>query len=620
MTSDVIGRSGVRLSSELSLENLAAVRCVVRRQRLPGRSVQRGSHDVDVSCSFSQQRRGRCHHAEAGLRFGATIRSAGGGPSARPAVARALARAECVAADRGLRNSSARLSTSCSASSISRRSTGGGRRAVRHGRGRTRQAGVAVPGGAGRRCPGRCCSYSCGPDQFRRGLSSPSSLAGRGSSMRDLISAGSRPSRCSAANSLKRILHGPDVVDVLAGDLRDRSRMSRFCRRIRYSSRSSGPSNASEDDLQRVRRDVQVLGGSRRPAGRAPPPAAFSCCCGWFADCAGSRLARGLRSCGAASGPLGLGSARTGRGRALRYCGIAGALPHADGPWEGRRRGGRLRGWQGGGRGFRAGPHRPRNDEQGYGLRVVSRRPAYKWAIRFMESASHVVCDRGIRRRTCWNGGWARAGHSSGCRPCSMPGACCWPGPCPAIDAGSKARFEAAASSSPNSNRWRRRAWADADPPWRLACMRWWTSARSAWCCRERPLPPPTSRASTPPDQSACATLLEARSRRNRWRSPTITANTLGMPAANEGSVQSSIAAFAKPVAAGKWHRAVYAALGDMMQSDIHALAIRAEAPSRAGSLILAAGFGPGTVSPACCAAGTLPFRNPCRVGHENVS
>ena len=35
--------------------------------------------------------------------------------------------------------------------------------------------------------------------------------------------------------------------------------MSMFCLRIRYSSRSSGPLEGPEEDLQRVRRDIEVL-------------------------------------------------------------------------------------------------------------------------------------------------------------------------------------------------------------------------------------------------------------------------------------------------------------------------------------------------------------------------
>ena len=38
------------------------------------------------------------------------------------------------------------------------------------------------------------------------------------------------------------------------------SRMLKFCLRIRYSSRSSGPSKGLQKHLQRIGRDVQVLG------------------------------------------------------------------------------------------------------------------------------------------------------------------------------------------------------------------------------------------------------------------------------------------------------------------------------------------------------------------------
>ena len=93
-------------------------------------------------------------------------------------------------------------------------------------------------------------SYSCRRRiSSARGSSSssPSALGGRGSSVRDLISASMAAiSRYSPASSISMAFISSTYSMywwVMVATLM--VRISRFCRRIKYSSRSSGPSNAS---------------------------------------------------------------------------------------------------------------------------------------------------------------------------------------------------------------------------------------------------------------------------------------------------------------------------------------------------------------------------------------
>src|SRR5580704_16239576 len=136
-------------------------------------------------------------------------------------------------------------------------------------------------------------SYSCRRrTSSARGSSSSSTSLGRGSSMRDLISASvAAITRYSpASSSCRSCMSSMYCMYWRVISARGISRMSRFCLRMRYSSRSSGPSKAS-------RNTSRACGGMYRSRGSCEIGSPLTTANGISTCCGGASAAGG---CGGA--------------------------------------------------------------------------------------------------------------------------------------------------------------------------------------------------------------------------------------------------------------------------------------------------------------------------------
>src|SRR5437762_930884 len=138
-------------------------------------------------------------------------------------------------------------------------------------------------------------SYSCSRrTSSARGSSSPSSSSlGRGSSMRDLISASvAAITRYSpASSSCRPCMSSMYCMYWRVISASGISRMFRFCRRMRYSSRSSGPSKAS-------RNTSRACGGMYRSRGSCEIGSPFTIANGISACCGGVWAGSGASAAG----------------------------------------------------------------------------------------------------------------------------------------------------------------------------------------------------------------------------------------------------------------------------------------------------------------------------------